>query len=193
MHSGNPSSSATGAATQGGQFEAAVQQQILRAHELAVREQHELLRTYELLMQPKPMSFTGGFDPAAGGGSSQHQEHRSFEAQHLAAAVAAREQQEILQTYEQQQQQEKLVSYNSGFDPAGASNSVTASGFYQTNIGGGGGVMSPSLAPATFENPYQIEPQSTRGTPRPSSSDAAPTVTNATRAVTTSSASPVGK
>ncbi|XP_059456513.1 LOB domain-containing protein 36-like [Corylus avellana] len=124
-------------------FEAAVQQQILRAYELAEIEQRELLRLHELLMEPKPMSFNDGFDPAAADGSSQHHEHQSIDAQQLLAAVAARE----------QQQQQKLVGFNSGFDPAAAGNSVTA----QTNIAGDGGVMSPSLAPGTFENPYQIQ------------------------------------
>jgi len=93
----------------------------------------------------------------------QHHQHQIFEAQQLAAAVAAREQQEILRTYEQQQQQQQqqqqpeLVRFNSGFDPAVAGGSVTASGFNQMNVAGGG-VMSPSLALATFENPYQIHP-----------------------------------
>jgi len=89
----------------------------------------------------------------------QHQHHQIFEAQQLAAAVAAREQQEILRTYEQQQQQQQqLVRYNSGFGPAVAGGSVTASGFNQMNVGGDGGVMSPSLALGTFENAYQMQP-----------------------------------
>jgi hypothetical protein len=112
------------------------------------------LQTYEQQQQSQVVSFNGGFNPAAAGGSSQHQ----FEAQQ--SVVAVREQQEILQTYEQQQQQEKPVSFNCGFDSAAAANSVTASGFDQTNIaGGGGGVMPPSLEPGTFENPYQIRTQ----------------------------------
>ncbi|XP_059456512.1 LOB domain-containing protein 36-like [Corylus avellana] len=183
----------------GGQMEIRVLQEILQANELAVREQLERLRTYELLMQPKPMSFNGGFDPAAAGGSdqlfeaqqlaakedleleilrtyeqqqqsqlvsfnggfdptaaggsSQHHEDQSIDAQQLLAPVAARERQEILQTYEQLQQQQMHVGFNSWFDLTAAGNSVTA----QTNIAGGGGVMSPSLAPGTFENPYQIQ------------------------------------
>ena len=134
------------------------QQEILRAYELAIKEKQKILRTYELLLQSKPVSFNGGFDPAVVGGSSLHHEHQSFQAQQLAVAVAAREQQEILQTYEQQRQ-EQLVGFNRGIHPAAAGNSITASKFYQTNIGGGGGVMPPSLAPGTFGKPYQIEPQ----------------------------------
>jgi hypothetical protein len=111
------------------------------------------LQTYEQQQQSQVVSFNGGFNPAAAGGSSQHQ----FEAQQ--SVVAVREQQEILQTYEQQQQQEKPVSFNGGFDSAAAANSVTASGFDQTNIAGGGGFMPPSLEPGTFENPYQIRTQ----------------------------------
>jgi hypothetical protein len=90
----------------------------------------------------------------------QHHQHQIFEAQQLAAAVAAREQQEILRTYEQQQQQPELVRFNSGFDPAvgGGSVSPLASGFNQMSVGGSGGVMSPSLALGTFENPYQMQP-----------------------------------
>jgi hypothetical protein len=131
----------------------------LVAKQLPISSQpQEILQTHEQQQQSQLVSFNGGFNPAAAGDSTQHQ---SFEAQQLVAApVAAREQQEILQPYEQQQQQqEKPVSFNSGFDLAVAGNSVTASGFDQTNIAGGGGVMPPSLEPGTFENPYQIRTQ----------------------------------
>ncbi|KAE7999568.1 hypothetical protein FH972_003980 [Carpinus fangiana] len=148
MHPRNPSSSAAmlpynmspmpvipaGAPTQGGQLEIRepgiqsqhreqifVQQQILRAYDLAVSEQQELLRTYESqqplqkkqkLQQPlKPMSFNGGFDPTAAGGSNQ-----LFEAQQL---------EELFRTYKLLQHP-KPVSFNGGLDPAatGGSNQL---------------------------------------------------------------------
>jgi hypothetical protein len=128
----------------------------------------EILQKYEQQQQSQLVSFNGGFNPAAAGGSSQHQ----FEAQQsVVAPVAAREQQEILQTYEQQQQQENPVSFNfnCGFDSAAAGNSVTASGFDQTNIAGGGGVMPPSLSPGKSAEVSQPLRKSRRG-PRSRSS-----------------------
>ncbi|KAJ9177216.1 hypothetical protein P3X46_012455 [Hevea brasiliensis] len=89
----------------------------------------------------------------------QQQQQQFFEAQQLAAAVAVRDQQEMFRTYDQQQHQDQsqhqqeLVRFNSGFDATG---SVTATGYNQLSAAS---AMSPSLALATYDNPYQIQPQ----------------------------------
>ncbi|KAK8694755.1 hypothetical protein V6N13_072300 [Hibiscus sabdariffa] len=100
--------------------------------------------------------------PASHGGQmvmrEPQQQAQIFEAQQqLAAAVAAREQQEMFRGYEHQQQQQEIVRFNGGgFEGAGGSVSVTATGFNQISPGLGSS-MSSSLALGSFDNAYQIQ------------------------------------
>jgi hypothetical protein len=83
-------------------------QEILRTYELAIREKQEILRAYELLLQSKPLSFNGGFDPAAVGGSSQHHEIEPQQWEHHGYPLQTQLQQ--LQQQDQQTRQPQSES-----------------------------------------------------------------------------------